>query len=119
VTRDAAHEDEAGSATVLVIAWCVVLLATTSVLVLLAALLVTRHEAESAADLAALSAARHALEGNEAACRVARATAERHGARLDTCGLADLDVVVRVSIAPPGRLARFARVIGTARAGAR
>jgi secretion/DNA translocation related TadE-like protein len=108
-----------GSATVLALGLTAVICACTAVVLAVALLVVTRHRAESAADLAAVSAAQHALEGKEAACRVARVTVERHQARLDECDLVDLDVVVRASLAPPGRLARFGRVHGTARAGAR
>jgi secretion/DNA translocation related TadE-like protein len=96
-----------------------VLCACTAVVMAVALLVLTRHRAESAADLTALSAAQHVLEGEDAECRVALATAQRHRARLDECHLVGLDVVVRASLAPPGRLARFGRVSGTARAGAR
>jgi secretion/DNA translocation related TadE-like protein len=104
---------------VMVIGLCTVLLAVTSVVLVAAALVVTRHRAESAADLAALSAARHALEGEQPACDAAREVTRRHSVRLDACELADLDVVLRVSLPAPGRLATLGRLRATARAGAR
>jgi len=111
--------DDEGAATALVLALCGVLLALSMVVVSISVLVVTRHRAEAAADLAALSAARHAHEGEVAACAVARAASRRHGARLDACRLVELDVLVHVSQAPPGRLASFGRLRASARAGAR
>lgn len=114
-----AQRREEGAATVLVVGLCTVLLTVTMVVVAAAVLIVTRHRAESAADLAALSAARHAVEGEAEACAVAEGVARRHHSRLDACELEELDVLVQVSLPGPGRLGSFGRLHARARAGAR
>ncbi|MGK5628025.1 Rv3654c family TadE-like protein [Streptomyces sp. URMC 123] len=48
---------------------------------------VTRHRAAGAADLAALAAADHALEGRVAACARAAHVAAAHGARVVRCAV--------------------------------
>lgn len=61
--------------------------------------MVARHRAGGAADLAALAAADHGLEGPRAACDLARRVASAQGARLVRCALngeiADLTAEVR------------------------
>lgn len=112
--------DDAGIATVLVLGLTVVLLAVAAVLASLGSLLVARHQATSAADLAALSVAQHALEGEEAACAAARTVAGAQGATVVRCHLEpDLDAVVTVAVPLPGRLEPLGRVTAVARAGLR
>ncbi|WP_435878830.1 Rv3654c family TadE-like protein [Streptomyces klenkii] len=48
---------------------------------------VARHRAGGAADLAALAAADHALEGQEAACGLARRVAAAQGTRVVRCAV--------------------------------
>jgi secretion/DNA translocation related TadE-like protein len=116
--RGTARDDD-GVATVMVLGLCCVLLAVTMVVLAVAVLVVARHRAESTADLAAISAARHAFEGESVACEAAAGLARRQRVRLDACRLDDLDVVVEVSLPAPGRLGSFGRLHATARAGAR
>jgi secretion/DNA translocation related TadE-like protein len=108
---------ERGSATVLVVALAAVLLVVAAGIALVGAATVARHRAESAADLAALSAAAHALEGDVAACRWAATAARRSGGELVACRLDDAvaDVVVRARLATPA--ARFGAATSRARAG--
>lgn len=108
---------EAGSGTVLVLGLVAVLAAVAGVLVTVGLLVVTRHRADSAADLAALAAAGRSLSGLEEACRAAAETAEAAGARLVTCRLDGDDAVVSVAVLPPGRLAELGPATGQARAG--
>ncbi|GHC35490.1 Rv3654c family TadE-like protein [Streptomyces cinnamoneus] len=76
---------DAGSATVwtavAVTAFCVVLAA---VLAMTQAVM-ARHRAGGAADLAALAAADHALQGEDVACRLGRKVAEAQGAHVAGC----------------------------------
>ena len=65
----------------------------------LGSVVVARHRAQAAADLAALAAAARLPSGVAAAC--ARATAVAHEMRVDDaqCGVDGLDVVVTVRVA--------------------
>lgn len=91
--------DDRGSATV----WTAV--AATALCVVFAAVLaagqamMARHRAGGAADLAALAAADHGLEGTRTACGLARRVASAQGARVVRCALsgeiADLTAEVR------------------------
>ncbi|MGZ4564451.1 MAG: Rv3654c family TadE-like protein [Mycobacterium sp.] len=87
-----------------------VLLCVTGAGAYLGSVVVARHRAQAAADLAALAAAARLPSGADAAC--ARATAVARAMRTDdaSCAVDDLDVVV------PGRVAVFA---GAASAAAR
>ncbi|MBM7771405.1 secretion/DNA translocation related TadE-like protein [Actinokineospora baliensis] len=69
-----------------------------------------RHRAESAADLGALAAAGHVLDGQ--ACARARWVVERAGAELVGCAVSGWDATVEVAVRP-------AALIGSARATAR
>ena len=108
---------DGGSATVLVLALVAVLAAVAALLVGAGALVVARHRADSAADLAALAAAARALDGAGAACRAADGVARATGAALVGCRLQGEDAVVTVEVTPPGGLARVGRARSTARAG--
>lgn len=108
-----------GFATVAVLGLMTAVVAAASVVLALGLLQVTRHRAESAADLAALAAARHAVEGPEAACRAARQVAAAQRGTVEACVLDGLDAVVRVRMPLPGRLASFGPLRAQARAGAR
>jgi secretion/DNA translocation related TadE-like protein len=83
----------------------------------LGAAVAARHRAESAADLAALAAAGHAVHGTEAACRRAEVIAERMGAAVARCVLAEWDALVEVHVAVPLALPGTADAVGRARAG--
>lgn len=76
---------------------------------------VARHRAQSAADLAALAGASRVPAGAQAACLRARAVAEAMRTTLRACELVGLDVTVRVSARTGLRSGRDA--LATARAG--
>ncbi|MFL6120464.1 Rv3654c family TadE-like protein [Actinophytocola sp.] len=78
---------------------------------------VTRHRAESAADLAALAAATKAVAGERAACDEARWVAGQMGVELRSCRLSGWDALVEVVAAPPGVLSRLRPAVARARAG--
>jgi secretion/DNA translocation related TadE-like protein len=73
-----------------------------------------RHRATSAADLAALAAAVHVPDGQEAACAVAATITERNGSRLTGCRIAGEDVEVEVS--RPVEILRVGTLTAVARA---
>lgn len=106
-----------GSATVLVLALVAVLTAVAALLTAGGALVVARHQADSAADLAALAAAARALDGTPAACRAAGQVARTGGAALTGCRLLGEVAVVTVEVEPPGGLASLGTARTTARAG--
>ncbi|WP_372671559.1 Rv3654c family TadE-like protein [Amycolatopsis kentuckyensis] len=62
----------------------------------LATAVLARHRAETAADLGALAAASHAVEGPTRACERARWIAERMAVTLLTCRWQQLDAFVEV-----------------------
>jgi secretion/DNA translocation related TadE-like protein len=102
--RDDAHRSgERGSATV----WMVMflgLLAFGGISALALGEAVTvRHRAGSAADLAALAAADHALDGQGAACGRAEVVARAQGARVVACALQGefADVIVEAHAGAP------------------
>ena len=91
-----------------------VLLCVTVAGAYLGAVVVARHRAQAAADLAALAAAGRLAAGPEAAC--ARATAVARAMRTDAgCAVDDLDVVVTVRIAVLGGASSAAARAGPAR----
>jgi len=84
----------------------------------LGAVLVARHRAQSAADLAALAAAARLPAGPDRACARARDLAHRMGLTEIDCVVEKLDVVVTVSVAlPAGAVGLRAPVRAAARAG--
>jgi secretion/DNA translocation related TadE-like protein len=105
---------ERGSATVWVVALAGVLAAVGVAAVLVGAAVVGRHRATTAADLAALVAAEHAVRGDPGACAAAGEVAGANGARLTACTVGDA-AVVDVAVAVPVRLGP----LGVSRAGAR
>ena len=105
---------ERGSATVWVVALAGVLAAIGVAAVLVGAAVVGRHRATTAADLAALAAAEHAVRGDPRACAAAGEVAGANGARLSVCTVGD-GAVVEVAVAVPVRLGP----LGASRAGAR
>jgi secretion/DNA translocation related TadE-like protein len=114
-SRLPSRSGERGSATVVAAAMVAVLLCVTCAGVYLGSVVVARHRAQAAADLAALAAAARLPSGVLAAC--ARATAVAHEMRVDNtqCGVDGLDVVVtaRVPVAFAG-VARAAARAGPA-----
>lgn len=88
-----------GSATVWALAVMGVLLALFATGLLVAHAVVLRHRAGAAADLAALAAADHALDGRARACTLAAEIARAQGARLVACAVTGevADVVADVA----------------------
>ena len=112
-------DPEAGYATVVGLSLVFVVVSLGFLVATLGGVAATRHRAEAIADLSALAAAKHAVEGVDGACGAARRLVEEQGARLIECGLDGLDAIVVVGVAPPGRVASFGLVRGRARAGRR
>jgi secretion/DNA translocation related TadE-like protein len=109
--------EEEGFTTVASLGLVAVLGLFTTMVLAVGVLQVQRHRAESAADLAALAAAQHVLEGPAVACAHARRAAAGQGAALDRCQLEGLDALVQVSVPLPGRLRPFGPLRSRARAG--
>ena len=106
-----------GSATVWTAGAIAALLAVTTLVVWLGAAAATRHQAASAADLAALAAAGHVVEGEQVACGKARWVTARMSVVLHSCRLDGANVAVTVLAPPPGVLAGFGPAEARARAG--
>ncbi|OBB91695.1 helicase [Mycobacterium sp. 852002-30065_SCH5024008] len=97
----------------MVAAWMVaVLLCVTGGGAYLGSVVVARHRAQAAADLAALAAAARLPAGAEAACAHATAVARQMQTGDASCAVDELDVVVTVRVAVFGGAA-----IAAARAG--
>lgn len=96
--RRSGRYGERGSATVWSLGVVAVLLALFTAGLLLVQAVVLRHRAGAAADLAALAAADHALDGRERACALAAKVATAQGARLAGCTVTGevADVVAEV-----------------------
>jgi secretion/DNA translocation related TadE-like protein len=83
---------------VLAAVFIAIVLAVTFAGVSVGAVVVARHRAQAAADLAALAAAGQLPAGPEQACAGAGAVARAMNAALTQCDVADLDVVVAVEV---------------------
>jgi len=122
MTQARDRRSDRGTATIWVLAVCVLLLIVAGVAAARAAAVLARHRAESAADVAALAAAGR-LGTGQAPCLAAEAVARRNSATVDSCRVrADaagrtgvVDVVVSVRVRLPGVGAT--RVRASARAG--
>ncbi|RNG15394.1 Rv3654c family TadE-like protein, partial [Streptomyces botrytidirepellens] len=99
VRRSVPGAGDRGSATVWAAFAATALCAVFAMVLTAGQVMVARHRAGGAADLAALAAADHGLEGPGAACRLARRVASAQGARVVRCALsgeiADLTAEVR------------------------
>lgn len=78
---------------------------------------VLRHQAESAADLAALAGAAQVLAGEQYACAQARRVTDRMRVRLVSCQTQGWDVLVELTAQPAGWLGGLGAATGRARAG--
>lgn len=76
-----------------------------------------RHQAQSAADAAALAAATKVLWGETEACAAAAAIAAENDTELERCRVNDLEVHVAVTRDPSGVAAVFGPAAAVARAG--
>lgn len=88
-----------GSATVIGAVMVTALIAVTTLVVQLGAATVARHRAAAAADLAALAAARAAVDGTAAPCTEAATITSAGAARLESCEVSGWEVRVVVSAA--------------------
>jgi len=96
--------DDRGSATVWAAGAIAALLLIAGVAFALGSVVVIRHRAADAADLAALAAAGSADRGAEAACARAAVVVERMAVRLVSCRLDGWDALVEVAAPVPGGL---------------
>lgn len=102
-----------GSATLWVVGGLAVLMVVMTAVLWFGAAVVARHQAEGAADLAALAAASVAVDGERVACAEARWVVERMDAVLRSCRLSGWDAMVEVDVA----FGPFGSAAGRARAG--
>ena len=108
--------DESGGATVLACFTLAALVVVTAALVHVGGVVVSRHRAQSAADLAALASA-YALDGGgESACAAASSIADRMRVELADCSVDGWQVVVATTVSAAGS---GVLPIGAARGGAR
>ncbi|QHC02329.1 hypothetical protein EK0264_07150 [Epidermidibacterium keratini] len=92
-------DDERGSSTVIV-AGLIALLCIVGVAVLTIGMArAARHQADAAADLAALAAASALLDGSAEPCTAANEVAARNGATLAGCAIEGQTVRVNVTVA--------------------
>lgn len=106
-----------GVATVWAAGAIVVLLVVAVAWLQLGAVLVVRHRAESAADLAALAAAGRAVAGERFACDLAQRITDRARVRLVSCRLEAWDALVVVAADAGGPFSGAGTVTARARAG--
>lgn len=76
------------------LAWLAVLAVIGAVGLLMTLVAAAQHQVESAADLAAVSAATHLGDGDRAACAAAARVATAMHARLTSCRIDGVDVAV-------------------------
>ncbi|GIF05299.1 Rv3654c family TadE-like protein [Actinoplanes siamensis] len=91
-------ERDRGAASIFVLAVGLFLVAAGMAGAMVVAARVTRHSARTAADLAALAGAGRAVEGPGVACAVAARYAAANRARLTSCEVSGLEVVVRTEV---------------------
>jgi secretion/DNA translocation related TadE-like protein len=93
--------DEAGSPSVLVALWGVVLTMLASAAIVLSSALAAREAVSSAADLAALAGASATLDDPDRACSRAAGIARANGALLTDCRVAGAGVWVVAQVPAP------------------
>jgi secretion/DNA translocation related TadE-like protein len=106
-----------GAATVWAAGAVAVVMVVLAMLLWFVAAVVARHQAQSAADLAALAAASRADAGEAQACAYARWVAERMGVELRSCRLSGWDALVEVVAVPVGVPGDVGEALAKARAG--
>jgi len=107
--------DDRGSTTPFAVACLGLLVLLAAALAVTAAMVRAHRQAQSAADLAALAAARAAGSGDP--CAAGADTASANGARLTWCAVVGRDVSVRVEVTGPHWLGQRADLAAEARAG--
>lgn len=111
------REGERGSASVWVLGVGLAVVAVGVFGASIGAAVVARHKAQAAADLGALAAAVHALEGREAACAEAAAIITANGGRMVSCQVDGLEATVGAEADAAGLAASFDPAVAKARAG--
>lgn len=111
------HPHDDGSATIWTVGAIALLLIVLLFVLTAATVVTTRHRAESAADLAALAAARQAAAGTQSACAQANQLAARTDVTVTACRIQGWDAYVEVDARLPADLQRFGAVHARARAG--
>ncbi|HEX3003803.1 MAG TPA: Rv3654c family TadE-like protein [Angustibacter sp.] len=109
---------ERGSATVLATALVALAASLAVLLAAWASVVVARHRAAGAADLAALAAASALVRSPTEACAAAQRSAARNGARVTGCQVGPTSVDVTVGVRPAGAAGRLGEAVSRARAGA-
>lgn len=109
--------DDRGVATVWAAGAIAVLMSVAVFGLYLGEAMVVRHQAESAADLAALAGAAAVVVGEGYACAQARRVTERMRVQLVSCRTRGWDVLVDVAARPSGWLGGLGAATGRARAG--
>ena len=112
-----AETSDSGVATVWAAAAVAVLTTVLVACLHLGAALLARHRAESAADLAALAAAREAVRGEVPACRRAAEIAAAMGGEVARCRLVGWNALVEVRVPLPFALPGLTTANGRAMAG--
>jgi secretion/DNA translocation related TadE-like protein len=107
---------ELGSATLFAFAVVGVLVLVGAALGVAGAMVHAHRVAQSAADLAALAAARSRARGEDA-CTAASTIAEANGATIDSCAVDGFDVRLQVTVAGPHWLGQHHDLSAQARAG--
>lgn len=111
------RSDDRGVATVWAAGAIAVLVSTAVFGLHLGQAMVARHQAESAADLAALAGAAEVVAGEQYACAQARRVTDRMRVQLASCRMSGLDVLVGTTTQPRGWLGGLGVAMGRARAG--
>lgn len=106
-----------GSASLYVVAFSALIVFVAVAAMLLGGVFSMRQRADTAADLAALAAARNRLSSVSSPCKVARTVADENGARLVACRLSAEAVEVTTEVRGTGLLGRLPPAQGRARAG--
>lgn len=108
--------DARGSASLFAVSCLAVLLLLGGALGVVAAMVHAHRAAQSAADLAALSAATALAQGRDP-CAAGATTAAANDARITGCAVAGLEATVRVEVTGPHWLGQTADLSAEARAG--
>jgi secretion/DNA translocation related TadE-like protein len=108
--------DDAGSATLLVMAMAGVLVLLGAALAVVTALVAAHRAAQSAADLAALAGARGVGSGSDG-CASATQVAAANGARVTACVVTGRVVDIEVEVPGPHWLGQTADLTARSRAG--
>jgi secretion/DNA translocation related TadE-like protein len=111
------HGGDRGAASVWLLALGVAVVAMAAFGASVGAAIVARHQAQTAADLGALSAAVHAVEGSTAACGHATRVVSANHAQMVQCRVVGLEAVVSVRRRAAGLAAALPHALARSRAG--